>query len=185
MKGLIFTREDFERLATSKHKCWLINIRAKDRDQDNLTRYLEYVKKTLAKNKLSFTIYSPAEIIVPCFMYRRARFIYNEAKVYALNSFQLIYIKASDSKYIKAIVAYLNSSYVQKILRVISVKYSETLYKIEPRHLKALPLPKLDDELVGELADLFERLKASGKDEQLAIINEIDETLEGKVNLRL
>jgi len=185
VKGFIFTKEDFERISSSGRKCWLINVRIRNELPDNITQYLDSLRKILTKNKLDFTLYPPAEIIVPCFMYRRARFIYNEAKVYALNAFQLIYIKNKDLEYIKAIAAYLNSSYIQEILRAISVKYSERLYKIEPRHLKALPIPKLNDELIKELARLFEKLKDSDRNKQQIVLNEIDEVVKYKINLNL
>jgi hypothetical protein len=112
------------------------------------------------------------------------RAILNEAEVRYLNNVHGIYPDATiDETEIKALLAYLNSDFVDTVIRQHERTYAGGLDKIEPGDLGNVPVldpRELPDEVIVNLAAAFDDLRDVARrdgNEQI-ILNRIDDTLQ-------
>lgn len=170
-----FTTEDWDRLRVKGKRVWLLDCDVpKNRlRRNNVLRYIEY-GETKAYHKRYLTSHRklwysqehrlPSSIIFTYMSNGHPRFIYNKAKVVTLNTFHSIYPTdeiSSDKKKLKALLAYLNSSYLRTRLRFYGRTYSGGLLKIEPNEMGRIPtldLNQLEEAQLAELARLFDKM---------------------------
>lgn len=126
----------------------------------------------------------PAPILVPCMRRGDFRAILNEAGVRYLNNVHGIYPDAAiDKTQIKALLAYLNSDFVDTVIRQHERTYAGGLDKIEPGDLGNVPVldpRELPDDVVVNLATAFDDLRdvvRRDESEQM-ILDRIDATLQ-------
>lgn len=112
-------------------------------------------------------------------------FYENEANVRSLNNLHNIVLPPNFStKERRALLAYLNSNIIDKIIEQTGRTHSDSLHKVEPGELKNIPVlnPKITNgDIVDELSTQFERFCQVSREDAdeggQAIIAEIDRIL--------
>lgn len=163
VKGLIFTKSDFENLNQSQAKIWLLNFSQKLSAAEQ-SYAQEGEKKGLHQRYITkcrrpwFTMEQrePAPIWAGVFGRDGLRFVYNEAGARSLTNFHCIYPKIGTSRFHQALVAVLNSRSVRNLMVSHQRGYGGGLMKFEPKDLLSIPIPDLRtlaQETIDELAD--------------------------------
>jgi hypothetical protein len=112
------------------------------------------------------------------------RFLLNASNARHLNSYYGVYPDPAIGRTgQKALLAYLNSSFVNKIVSREQHTLSGGLKKIEPGDAKDIPVidpRELPDTAVSALADSFDDLREAARqdEDEKTIINRIDSVLE-------
>ena len=126
----------------------------------------------------------PAPILVPCMRRGDFRAVLNEADVRYLNNFHGIYPDATINKTeIKAFLAYLNSDFVDTVIRQHERTYAGGLDKVEPGDLKNILVidpRELRDDVVDNLAAAFDELRdvARRDEDEQVVLDWIDSILQ-------
>ena len=189
-----FVKEDWVNLKENGKKVWLFSCDLSKEQLAN-TNALYHIERgeKLKYNNRYITSHqrpwyrlerrAPSKIIFTYMSKGNPRFIYNEAKIVTLNSFHCIYPNNStcmNDKKVKALLAYLNSSTLRRILPYLGRIYSGGLLKIEPSEAQNLPVVDIDKLSRGEVADLarlFDRLRKQYRENRVWDTEEIDQTL--------
>jgi type I restriction-modification system DNA methylase subunit len=190
--GFEITEKDWEKWRDQEKKIWLLYAYEdgkKYKDKTPLEDYLEYAKankdmdrKLLDQRDPWYCVdkRDPPTILGKYMSRTGSQFIHNTAGIRTLGSFHNITPEfKDDERLVKALLAYLNSSIVQKEMSKISRSYSG-LEKLEIGALKKASVidPRdLDSDVVDQLASLFETLverDRNGEDVD-AIRNTIDD----------
>lgn len=187
----VFDNSDMEKLSKAGRKRWLLYF--KEEDVPRSKELAEYIQKgeaaglqnrSLVKTRKKWFLMERRE--VPSILYTylsraRSRFIYNKAKVLALNVFLMIYPLSkinSDETTLKSLLAILNSSITRVMLRHVGRSYGGDTLKIEPRQLEQLEIldpRQLKQEQRIKLAELFDQLvRTTHISEENSIKEEID-----------
>jgi methylase of polypeptide subunit release factors len=125
-----------------------------------------------------------APILIAPMTRSKARVLLNETDARHLNSYYGIYPESTIGRTEqKALLAYLNSEFVDSIVSRHQRTLAGGLDKLEPGDVKKLPVidpRELPDEVVNILAECFDELReAARRDEnQTAVINRIDTVLQ-------
>lgn len=191
-----YTEDDIEDWADDGEQVWLLYHLDENRgaiDDEALEAYLKHGEEIgadssyLASDRIPWYRVErrePARILATYMAKEGFRFIFNEAGVRNLNNLHCIYPDESYSDAeVKALLAYLNSSIADKIVRKAGRTYAKGLKKVEPNELKDAPVMDpgdLTDEQTNTLAELFDDLCAAARDENNGIeqvIQQIDEYL--------
>jgi len=148
-KGLIFTAKDFDELARSGKKCFLLDPKGKE---DNLERYLEEgVKAGIPERHLPShrpvwylpENREPADIWVGVFSRESLKCAMNDAKVKNLTCFHGMYIRTPQEGLVELMTLFLNSSYGRTAFGQVNRFYGNGLNKLEPKDVEAMPCPNL------------------------------------------
>lgn len=113
----------------------------------------------------------------------RGRFVYNQMRAKNLNNMHGIYFTVDlNDQEIKALLAYLNSDFVDTIVKRNGRTLSTGMSKVEPGDLKHIPVidPRtLDSKRVDRLATLFDELcDAARSDDEQPVLDKITTELE-------
>jgi type I restriction-modification system DNA methylase subunit len=173
LQHLTYTSHDFATLPRDK-KRWLLDIKEYDLNND---KYLqEYVQRgielgvnkgSLVKTRKQWYFSEqrePAPILFTYLSRAGTRFIYNEAKVQALNTFTYIYPHAditSNHDLLLTLLAILNSHNLIQSLGSYGRAYGGGTIKLEPREMDRIKLInplKLPISATKQLAKLFAQL---------------------------
>lgn len=152
-----FGKWDWDRLRRRGKRVWMLDCQVEKQSLKNLnlSQYIEWGEKerfnegylTSHRNPWYRTENrKPAKILFTYMSNGRPRFIYNKGRMLTSNAFHSIYPKgkfASDPTYLKALLAFLNSSYTSSKLASIGRTYGGGLLKLEPSDTKAVPIPDL------------------------------------------
>lgn len=122
----------------------------------------------------------PPPILVTYMSKSGFRFIKNEAKVVSLNNLHNVTFPDKDysEREIKALLAYLNSDIVNKIVERSGREYAEGLHKVEPSELEHIPVidPKeMHGDDVITLARYFEDITDVARTGEVPLQEAIDE----------
>lgn len=101
----------------------------------------------------------PAPILATVFSRDNMRFVHNRAACLNLASHHGIYPRYGDSRRIKALLCYLNSSHCASVQRGVRREYGNGLHKFEPTdllQLPVLPVSRLGAGTISKLARLFD-----------------------------
>lgn len=115
------------------------------------------------------------------------RFLLNETNARHLNSYYGVYPDAAIGRTRqKALLAYLNSTFVNKIVSQEQHTLSGGLKKLEPRDVKDIPVidpREVPDAVASRLADSFDDLREAVRynEDEETIINRIDSVLEREI----
>lgn len=175
-----YTKEDLEKWTAEGEEVWLLyhaNENRGDIDDIALDAYLRYGEEIgadsshLASNRDPWYLVErrePADILATYMSKHGFKFINNEAGVRNLNNLHSIYLESYDPPQVKALLAYLNSSVADEIVRKAGRTYATGLKKVEPNELKDAPVMDPGDlthEQTTTLAGLFEDLCAAARSE--------------------
>jgi hypothetical protein len=121
----------------------------------------------------------PAPILVPYMARGQFRAILNEIGARHVNNYHGIYpAEWMDSTQLKALLAYLNSEFVNDIVSQHERTQADGLNKLEPsdlEHVDVIDPRQLDDRIVAELAEAFDELRQSARQgTEDGILEEID-----------
>ncbi len=168
--GLVFTREDFDALAASDRRCFLLNP---SRNGQDLMRYLKLgEERGIPQRHLPShrpVWYLPenravADIWAAVFSRESVKFILNTSGAKNLTCFHGLYAKPGCENLPPLMTLFLNSSDGRRAFSQVNRFYGDGLNKLEPKDVEDMPcpgMPKLSqaeaDELTRKLADL-ERL---------------------------
>jgi len=125
-----------------------------------------------------------APILIPSMSRSGIRFLLNETNARHLNSYYGVYPDPAIGRTgKKALLAYLNSTFVDKIVSREQHTLSDGLKKIEPGDAKDIPVidpREFPDTVVSTLADSFDDLREAARDneDEEPIISRIDSVLE-------
>ncbi|KAA9405954.1 SAM-dependent DNA methyltransferase [Haloarcula sp. CBA1131] len=112
-------------------------------------------------------------------------FYENNSGVRSLNNLHNIYLDDSfTQEHRRALLAYLNSELVNKIIQQSGRTYSEELRKVEPNELKRIPVvdPRdLHEETSKRLSMLFEDLCDASRNESESKISEIVRSIDNEI----
>ncbi|AIU69836.1 hypothetical protein TEU_05545 [Thermococcus eurythermalis] len=177
VKGMIFTKEDWENLKNKGKKVYLIDLTKGEHDI-NVRKYIKrgeeegIPQRSLVKTRnpwYKLEKRDPPAIFVSYLSRGRPKFVLNDAKVVPLNSFLCLYPKIKLSREtLVNIVKFLNGEEVQEQLRATSKNYGENTIKLEPRELDKILLPPeiLDNSISSKqksnqktLFEIFEKHK--------------------------
>lgn len=184
VRGVIFTREDFEILEKSSSPTRLLDL-----DSSTDSSYLESgsaqglpARYLLKNRKVWYTLETrtPADIWVGVFSREGVKFIFNEAKVHNLTCFHGLYTGLSAIEN-KALVALMNTSKVQHINTRQHRSYGSGLTKLEPKDLLDLALPNiasLSPEVVIELSSSLTSADKALRNERMEWRGILDATTE-------
>lgn len=172
--GFVIERADWEGWRADGKPIWLLYAydgEKKLKEKEPLKEFLSYAETAYETNRKLLNDRNPwycvdrrepAPILGKYMSRSGSQFIYNKAELLSLNNFHNITPEFSDERLVKALLAYLNSSIIQKEMSKLSRSYSG-LEKIELRALKSAPVVdprELETERVAELVALFETLEA-------------------------
>ena len=124
----------------------------------------------------------PPPIVYTYMSRSRGRFVHNKTSGRTLTNLHCVYldIELSDEE-TKALLAYLNSPFADRIVKRSGRTYSTGMDKVEPNELEGVPVidPRtLDDDTVEQLAALFDDLCAASRHgDEKAVLDRISETL--------
>jgi adenine-specific DNA-methyltransferase len=171
--GLVFTRDEFDALATSGRRCFLLNP---SHNGQKLMRYLKLgeqrgiPRRHLPSHRPIW--YLPenravADIWVAVFSREFVKFILNTSGVKNLTCFHGLYAKPGCESLSPLMTLFLNSSGGRRSFSQVNRFYGDGLNKLEPKDVEDMPcpaMPKLSraeaNELVHELMEL-EKLSQS------------------------
>lgn len=127
----------------------------------------------------------PPPVLVTYMSKSGFRFIKNEANVVSLNNLHNVSFpnQGYSEREIKALLAYLNSNIVSKIVERSGREYAEGLHKIEPGELEHIPVidpKKMHDEDVTTLARHFEDIADVARTDEVPLeeaVAELDEKI--------
>jgi len=127
----------------------------------------------------------PPPILVTYMSKSGFRFIKNEAEVVSLNNLHNVSFLDEDysEREIKALLAYLNSNIVNRIVERSGREYAEGLHKIEPGELERIPVidpKKMHDDDVITLARYFEDIADVARSGEVPLneaVAELDEKI--------
>lgn len=153
-----FGKWDWTTLRRQGKRVWMLDCQTEKQnlEDSNLSQYIEWGEKerynegylTSHRNPWYRTENrKPAMILFTYMSNGRPRFIYNKGRTLTSNAFHSIYPKgkfASDPTYLKALLAFLNSSYTTSRLASVGRTYSGGLLKLEPSDTKAVPVPDFE-----------------------------------------
>ncbi len=173
--GLVFTRENFDALAASDRRCFLLNP---SRNGQDLMRYLKLGEEQgiplrhLPSHRPVW--YLPgnravADIWAAVFSRESVKFILNTSGAKNLTCFHGLYAKPGWENLPPLMTLFLNSSDGRRAFSQVNRFYGDGLNKLEPKDVEDMPcpvMPKLSraeaDELTRALADL-EKLPLAGR----------------------
>jgi adenine-specific DNA-methyltransferase len=191
--GYVFSQADFDRLGHEGKKRWLLYLTEPVTSGTPEARYIQYGEtldlhqRSLVKTRsvwYAMEQRGPAPIYFTYLSRKRSRFIYNQAKVLALNVFLCIYpvpVISQDETMLKVLLAVLNSLVAKDSLRYVGRTYGTDTVKVEPREMDRLPILnplKLATSERERLAGLFDQLCcADSRETEKAIRQAIDDTV--------
>ncbi len=165
--GLVFTREDFDALAASDRRCFLLNPA---RNGQDLMRYLKLgehqgiPQRHLPSHRPVWylpEIRAVADIWVAVFSRESVKFILNTSDAKNLTCFHGLYAKSGYESLSPLMTLFLNSSGGRRAFSQVNRFYGNGLNKLEPKDVEdmACPvMPKLSraeaNELVSKLSEL-------------------------------
>lgn len=113
----------------------------------------------------------PGDILYTSMTRDRGRFVYNEVGARNLNNVHSVHLTADLSEQeTKALLAYLNSEFADKIIKRSGRTLGSGMTKIEPGDLKNIPVidpRELEPDTVAELADLFDNLCTAARNDDI------------------
>ena len=131
----------------------------------------------------------PPPIVLTYMSRGGTRFIRNETTARNLSNLHGMYIDVEmDETQLKALLAYLNSDFASEVVRRSGRTYSSGMDKIEPNEMEGVPVldPRdLDDQTVHTLAELFDELRATARDDSKSVteaVSTIDDVLQQVLN---
>jgi hypothetical protein len=166
--------------------------------EESVLSAVEYLRHGLAEHK-TLSKRSTVHRREPCYYVERGdvapmliesmsrsgfRFLLNETNARHLNSYYGVYPDAAIGRTRqKALLAYLNSTFVNKIVSQEQHTLSGGLKKLEPRDVKDIPVidpREVPDAVASRLADSFDDLREAVRynEDEETIINRIDSVLE-------
>lgn len=149
-----------------------------DTNDPALAAYLEHGEDVgaadsyLAQNRSPWYVVDqrkPASILVTYMSKGDFRFIHNKANVVSLNNLHNVFLDGYKNWKVEALLAYLNSSVANAIVKRSGRTYSRGLHKIEPDELKDIPVIDPDDLSIGEamaLSRKFRELCKASRDDR-------------------
>jgi adenine-specific DNA-methyltransferase len=191
--GYIFSQADFDQFGCKGKKRWLLYLTEPVTSGTPEARYIQYGEtldlhqRSLVKTRslwYAMEQRDPAPVYFTYLSRRRSRFVYNQAKVLALNVFLCIYpvpAISQDEIMLKVLLAVLNSLVAKNSLRYVGRTYGADTVKVEPREMDRLPILnplKLTAREQEGLAGLFDQLCcADSRETEKAIRQAIDEVV--------
>ena len=131
----------------------------------------------------------PPPIVLTYMSRGGTRFIRNETAARNLSNLHGMYIDDEiDETQLNALLAYLNSDFASEVVRRSGRTYSSGMDKIEPNEMEGVPVldPRdLDNQTVHTLADLFDELQATARDDSNSVtevVSTIDDVLQQVLN---
>lgn len=182
-----FMQDDWNGLKERNAKCWLFNCNlTRERLPSNVVEYIQYGEsecrakgsvvcsktqacKARAARKSEYAGWYDlggtinADLFVPRYIHYRPRFTKLEAAV-ALNVDLIAFsaLKALTDLEVRALLAYLNSSLVQRFIELKGRTTAMGLVALEPATARRIPLPNLEDlgrSSTKRLAEAFDKLE--------------------------
>lgn len=188
--------EDWQQWLRDGDEAWLLYCYDEDGepitdvDDPALQTFLEHGREVgaadsyLAQDRSPWYVVDkrdPASILVTYMSKGGFRFIHNKAGVVSLNNLHNVFLDGYEDSEIEALLAYLNSSVVNKIAIRSGRTYSRGLHKIEPNELKNIPVIDPDDLSIDEtkllsqkFQDLCEASRSDNRDVEV-VIRELDQ----------
>ena len=177
--GLVFTRENFDALAASTRRCFLLNP---SRNSQDLMRYLQFgVERGIPERHLPShrpIWYKPenravADIWAAVFSRESVKFILNTSGTKNLTCFHGLYAKPGWENLPPLMTLFLNSSDGRRAFSQVNRFYGDGLNKLEPKDVEDMPCPAMPklrraeaDELTRKLANL-EKLRLGERTESI------------------
>ncbi|UCD75956.1 MAG: SAM-dependent DNA methyltransferase [Phycisphaerales bacterium] len=165
VRGFIFEGKDFERLVESGQRCHLMvfagDLSERDRSYLRMGEREGLPERYLLAGRspwYSMEERRPAPIWAAVFGRGQLRFIWNAAGILNLTTFHCIYPTLERPNLTPALIACLNSDFVQELARRHHRVYGGGLRKFEPRDLLEIQVPDLaavSENTLAELADLL------------------------------
>lgn len=201
--ALEITTDDWEDWRDNGDEVWLLYCYDEDGSgneisEDSLERYLKHGRETgadesyLAQNRQPWYLVDerdPPDIIATYMSKDGFRFIHNKAEIRTLNNLHNISLPNFDPAETKALLAYLNSSVADEIVKESGRMYARGLHKIEPNELKDVPVidtRKLTkgetDRLVAAFAALRDATRTEGGNVDQALM-ELDDRVRQTLGL--
>lgn len=190
-KNYVFNDRDFKHLCKKDKKSYLLYYQDGD-VSDNLSSYIDYGKEIdaneryLTKNRdpwYTMEERDPPPILATVFSRDDMRFIYNSKNVLTLAAFHGLYPKQKDEKWIKSLLAYLNSDVALELAKTQHREYADGLSKFEPDDILDIPVLdfySLSKNNINYLSDIFDRLdecrRQESKNEEI-IRDELNEEI--------
>jgi adenine-specific DNA-methyltransferase len=186
IKGVFFTKNDFETLKNNNKNVFLLNaIHPLD---DSVKRYIQkgvnerINEKYLTSSRnpwYSLENRTPPPIWVSVFNRNGLRFIRNEAQVRNLTTFHCIYLNLYGMSKIDLLFAYLLTDLAKEIFDDNRREYGNGLKKFEPNDInqaKMVNLDLLDTETENRIIDCYNQYRKLeiNKEPNLEILNEIN-----------
>jgi len=197
------TQEDWNEWRKAEDTVWLlyhVHDEFEEIDDSELLAYLEYGSKIganesyLAQNRnpwYQVDRRDPPEVFATYMSKNGFQFIHNKTDVRSLNNLHNVYLSDEyTTTETKALLAYLNSQIMNRLIGQSGRTYSEGMKKIEPDELKEIPVIDPKELSSGQVADLrrffddlthVSRNPKEGQEGSADVISKIDEYLESIV----
>lgn len=160
--------------------------------QHGMSDEIEAHSGYLARNRNPWFVVDrrdPPPIVLTYMSRGGTRFIRNETTARNLSNLHGMYIDVEmDETQLNALLAYLNSDFASEVVRRSGRTYSSGMDKIEPNEMEGVPVldPRdLDDQIVHTLAELFDELRATARDDSKSVtevVSTIDDVLQKVLN---
>ena len=194
------TQEDWEEWRKAGETVWLlyhVDDEFTDIDDSELLAYLEHGSEIgaddsyLARNRnpwYQIDRRDPPEVFATYMSKNGFQFVHNETDTRSLNNLHNVYLPDEyTTTETKALLAYLNSQIVNRLIGQSGRTYSEGMKKIEPDELKGIPVIDPKELSTGQVADLrrffddlihVSRNPKEGQEGAADVISDIDKYLE-------
>lgn len=176
--SLVFSEADLAALRARNGKCLLVNFRgelsAPEMAYVRLGESEGLTSRYILANRTpwySMERRAVAPIWASVFGRGDLEFVHNAAGASSLTNFHGVYPERTDTDFVKALTAVLNSTLVRAGARLHTRGYGGGLTKFEPNDLKAIPVPDLRAASVGTLRELASLLDAIDRETRAGAIS--------------
>ena len=188
-KGLVFTQENFNALASADRRCYLLNP---GRNGCGLDQYLQAGER-LGIPQRHLPSHRPvwylpekraaAEIWVAVFSRENVKFILNNSGAKNLTCFHGLYAKRGSEYLAPLLVLFLNSVGGRIAFTQVNRFYGDGLNKLEPKDVEAMPCPEMPTFHRAQAETLTRQLQRLDSMPQAARDNEVETLVAGYFKL--